>query len=62
MAWQMPTSSSDWKELRLRLSRSSPQTIGYRPKLFNAELGLANPNELLTVVLLYRALGGGWQQ
>ena len=43
MAWQMPTSSSDWKELRLRLSRSSPQTIRYRPRLFDAELGVAQP-------------------
>ena len=43
MAWQMPTSSSDWKELRLGLSRSSPQTIRYRPKLFDAEPGLAQP-------------------
>ena len=32
--------------------------------LFDAELGLAQTrrNELLTVVQLYRALGGGWQQ
>ena len=43
MMWQMPTSPSDWKELRLRLSRSSPPTIGYRPRLFDAELGLAQP-------------------
>jgi hypothetical protein len=43
MMWQMPTSPSGWKEIRLRLSRSSPQTIGYRPRLFNAELGLAQP-------------------
>jgi hypothetical protein len=41
--WQMPTSPSGWKEIRLRLSRSSLQTIGYRPRLFNAELGLAQP-------------------
>jgi len=41
MMWQMPTSPSGWKEIRLRLSRSSPQTIGYRPRLFNAEMGLA---------------------
>ena len=33
MMWQMPTSPSDWKEIRLRLSRSSPQTIGYRTRL-----------------------------
>src|SRR4030095_9087337 len=38
MMWQMPTSPSGWKELRLRLSRSSPQTIGYRLRLFEAEL------------------------
>jgi multidrug efflux system outer membrane protein len=32
--------------------------------LFDAELGLAQTgrNELLAVVQLYRALGGGWQQ
>ena len=32
--------------------------------LFEAELGLAQTrrNELLTLVQLYRALGGGWQQ
>jgi multidrug efflux system outer membrane protein len=32
--------------------------------LFDAELGLAQTrrNELLTIVQLYRALGGGWQQ
>ena len=33
----MPTSPSGWKELRLRLSRSSPQTIGYRPRLFKTK-------------------------
>ena len=38
MMWQMPTSPGGWKEIRLRLSRSSPQTIGYRPRLFEAEL------------------------
>lgn len=33
-------------------------------ELFNAELGLAQArlNELLSVVQLYRALGGGWQE
>jgi multidrug efflux system outer membrane protein len=32
--------------------------------LFDAELGLAQTrrNELLVLVQLYRALGGGWQQ
>src|SRR5262249_55831510 len=32
--------------------------------LFNAELGVAQTrrNELLALVQLYRALGGGWQQ
>jgi multidrug efflux system outer membrane protein len=32
--------------------------------LFDAELGLAQTrrNELLTLVQLYRALGGGWQE
>ena len=32
--------------------------------LFNAELGLAQSrrNELLTLVQLYRVLGGGWQE
>ena len=33
-------------------------------ELFNAELGLAQAqrNELLSVVQLYRALGGGWEE
>jgi multidrug efflux system outer membrane protein len=33
-------------------------------ELFAAELGLAEAkrDELLSVVLLYRALGGGWQE
>ena len=33
-------------------------------ELFNAELGLAQArrNELLSVVQLYRALGGGWSE
>jgi multidrug efflux system outer membrane protein len=32
--------------------------------LFDAELGLAQArrNELLAVVEIYKALGGGWQQ
>jgi outer membrane protein TolC len=33
-------------------------------ELFNAELSLAQTrrNELLSLVVLYKALGGGWQQ
>jgi hypothetical protein len=33
------------------------------PRCFDAELGLARTkrNELLSLVQLYRALGGGWQ-
>jgi len=35
-----------------------------RRTLFSAELGLvqAKLNELLTLIQLYEALGGGWQQ
>jgi len=38
--------------------------IGIFQNLFSAELSLAQTkrNELLALVLLYKALGGGWRQ
>lgn len=39
------------------------EVLDNEPELFNAEPALAQArrNELLSVVQLYRALGGGWQ-
>jgi outer membrane protein, multidrug efflux system len=40
------------------------EVLTNEPNAFSAELGLvqARPNELLALVQLYQALGGGWQQ
>jgi len=65
--------STSWS-LRRRMRRGSPTcVIGWRGQLpgsadsetnaFNAELGLADAQfvELLSLVEIYRSLGGGWE-
>jgi outer membrane protein TolC len=49
---------------RAKASQRYLEVLYNEQELFTAELNLAQArlNELLSVIELYRALGGGWQQ